>query len=162
MIQGWRATSITRTLNDLSRRLSVTEAVVIVDMALHSRIVDSAALNPRVASFAEPATESPMESRLRMLLVLGGLPRPRVQVPLFDSRGLFVGRPDLYYPDHRLAIEYDGTMHRDRLVEDNRRQNRLISEGVRLLRFTAGDVLRTPETVVSQVRTMLVLRRGVG
>ena len=69
---------------------------------------------------------------------------------------------DLYYPDHRLAIEYDGANHRDRLAEDNRRQNRLIGEGVRLLRFTAGDILRTPETTVAEVRTMLVRCPGVG
>jgi len=89
-------------------------------------------------SYAEPGTKSPMESRLRMLLVLGGLPRPQAQVSLHDRQGHFLGRPHLYYPDCRLAIEYDGGVHRDRLAEDNRRQNRLISDGIRLLRFTAG------------------------
>jgi len=152
MIEGWRATAIRRTLNDLCRRLSLTEAVVIVDMALHSRIVDSAALNPRVASFAEPATESPMESRLRMLLVLGGLPRPQAQVSLFDNHHRFLGRPDLYYSDHRLCIEYDGANHRDRLAEDNRRQNLLIGAGFRLLRFAAADIYNRPDVVVAQVR----------
>jgi very-short-patch-repair endonuclease len=96
-----------------------------------------------------------MESRLRMLLVLGGLPRPQAQVTLTDRRGRFLGRPDLYYPDHRLGIEYDGGIHRDHLAEDNRRQNRLISDGIRLLRFTAGDILRTPDVMLAQVKTML-------
>jgi len=41
------------------------------------------------------------------------------------------------------------------LAEDNRRQNRLISDGIRLLRLTAGDILRTPDTVVAQVRRVL-------
>ena len=96
-----------------------------------------------------------MESRLRMLLVLGGLSRPKAQISLNDRQGRFLGRPDLYYPDCRLAIEYDGGVHRDWLAEDNRRQNRLISDGIRLLRFTAGDILRTPDTVVAQVRRVL-------
>ena len=96
-----------------------------------------------------------MESRLRMLLVLGGLSRPKAQISLNDRQGRFLGRPDLYYPGHRLAIEYDGGIHRDRLAEDNRRQNRLISDGIRLLRFTAGDILRTPDAVVAQVRRVL-------
>jgi hypothetical protein len=161
IVQGFRAASITRTLGDLCRRLSLTEAVVVVDMALHSRIVQRGALQSgtikfrRVVSLAEPASESPMESRLRMLLVLGGLPRPQAQTPLVDRHGRFLGRPDLYYPEQRLGIEYDGANHRERLADDNRRQNRLLSNGIRLLRFTAGDILRTPDAVVTQVRAML-------
>lgn len=93
-----------------------------------------------------------METRLRMLLVLGGLPRPEVQASIRDDQGNFLGRPDLLYRDRRLAIEFDGGNHRDRLVEDNRRQNRIIGAGYRLLRFTATDVYRTPDSVVMQVR----------
>jgi hypothetical protein len=37
-----------------------------------------------------------METRLRMVLVLGGLPRPKAQVKIYDSNGRFVGKPDLY------------------------------------------------------------------
>jgi hypothetical protein len=130
-------------------------------MALHSRIIQLGALRGgtvkfrRVVTLAEPASESPMESRLRMLLVLGGLPRPQAQTSLKDRHGLFLGRPDLYYPERRLGLEYDGVGHRERLAEDNRRQNRLLSNGIQLLRFTAGDVLGTPDLVLAQVRTVL-------
>jgi very-short-patch-repair endonuclease len=79
-----------------------------------------------------------------MLLVLAGLPRPRAQVAIHDASGRFAGRPDLYYESHRLGIEYDGAIHRTALVQDNRRQNRLLGAGVRLLRFTAADVLDNP------------------
>ncbi|HUE60748.1 MAG TPA: DUF559 domain-containing protein, partial [Acidimicrobiales bacterium] len=109
----------------------------------------------RVVELVEPAAESAMESRLRMLLVLAGLPRPRAQVVIHDESGRFVGRPDLYYDRHRLGIEYDGAVHRDSLAKDNRRQNRLLNAGVRLLRFTAADVLGDPASVVTQVRRML-------
>jgi very-short-patch-repair endonuclease len=171
--RGMRVTSILRTLNDLCVQLSATEAVVVVDMALHADLVSLADLNAlclararcvgvanlrRVVSLAEPAAESPMETRLRMVLVLGGLPRPQAQVPLHDSQGRFLGRPDLYYPDHRLGLEYDGRVHRGSLAEDNRRQNRLLGAGIRLLRFTAGDVLQNPDLVTTQVRTMLASR----
>ena len=97
-----------------------------------------------------------METRLRMLLVLARLPRPEVQVSLHDDRGRFLGRPDLLYRKQRLAIEYDGGTHRDRMVEDNRRQNGLVGAGFRLLRFTAADVYNAPETVAMQVRHSLV------
>src|SRR5438477_57632 len=175
VVRHLRATSINRTLRDLASRLSLTEAVVVIDAALHSRIADPTALEPyacarslrggvvnlrRATHLAEPLAESPMESRLRMLLVLGGLPRPQAQVSLVDRRGRFLARPDLYYPDHRLALEYDGGNHRDRLVEDNRRQNLLISAGYRLLRFTAGDIRSRPEVVEAQVRAALATSRG--
>lgn len=169
-VSGKRVTTVLRTLCDLSSRLSVTEAVAVVDMALHVGLVSlddlrglcakrkhafGVARLRRVVGFAEPAAESPMESRLRMVLLLGGLPRPEAQVPLHDMKGRFLGRPDLYYSSHRLALEYDGSTHRTSLVEDNRRQNRLLAAEIRLLRFTAGDVLHNPDSVTSQVRGYL-------
>ena len=167
------ATSIARTVGELCSRLNLVEAVVIADEALHSGRLRFDELTSwadnhaghrgmrnlrRVLSFVEAATESPMESRLRMVLVLGGLPRPKAQVTIRDRWGRALGRPDLYYADHRLGIEYDGGSHRESLAEDNRRQNRLLNAGVRLLRFTAADVLRNPETIVSQVRAALSAR----
>ena len=41
---------------------------------------------------------------------------------------------------------------RDRLVEDNRRQNLLSDAGYRILRFTASDVYTRPDAVVAEVR----------
>ena len=108
----------------------------------------------KVIEHAEPLAQSPMESRLRMLLVLGGLPRPQAQVTIGDGDEI-IGRIDLYYPNERLGIEYDGAVHQGSLAEDVRRQNALLRFGVRLLRFTARDVLGNPESVVSLVRGML-------
>lgn len=169
-IRGFRAKSIVRTLLELSGRLSVTEAVVLTDMALRLRATSGDDLTSwisknsrwvgvrkleRVACLADGGAESPMETRLRMLLVLNGLPRPQTQVPLHDHHGGFLGRVDLYYATHQLALEYDGAIHRSSLAEDNRRQNRIQHAGIRLLRFTGGDLLHAPETVVAQVRGML-------
>jgi hypothetical protein len=162
-----------RTIFDLSSRLSLVEAVVVADQALHLRLASRAELSGwidsrsgrkgvrrarQVIDLAQIGAESPMESRLRMLLVLNGLPRPELQVTIHDEEGAPLGRPDLYYREQRLGIEYDGDTHRASLVEDNRRQNRLLAAGVRLLRFTASDVLRRPEGVLSQVRDMLAAR----
>lgn len=92
-----------------------------------------------------------METRLRWLLIKSGLPHPQVQADLRDADGHFIGRADLYYPSARLVIEYDGANHRERLSEDNRRQNALIAAGFRLLRFTASDLERS-DAVALQVR----------
>jgi len=90
-----------------------------------------------------------------MLLVLAGLPRPQAQFPVHDATGRFVGRPDLYYPNRRLGVEYDGGTHRETLADDNRRQNLLLDAGVTLLRFTARDVLSAPDLLVALVRRAL-------
>jgi very-short-patch-repair endonuclease len=139
-------------------------------MALHARLLQAAELEAAIAArggtrnvarlrrmvgLVEPASVSPMETRLRLQLVLAGLPRPQVQVDLHDRRGRFIGRADLYYPSHRLWIEYDGGTHRQTLVADNRRQNQIQAAGYLILRFTAPDLLYHPGSVVSQVRAVL-------
>ena len=97
-----------------------------------------------------------METRLRWLLLRAGLPTPEVQTDLRDADGRLIGRADLYYPAARLVVEYDGANHRERLVEDNRRQNLLMDAGYALLRFTAADINRQPEVVETLVRRALV------
>lgn len=96
-----------------------------------------------------------METRLRWLLIHAGLPEPAVQAELHDQRGRFVARADLYFASARLAIEYDGTNHRDRLIEDDRRQNAIFAAGYRVLRFTAADLAQRPDAIVALVRTSL-------
>lgn len=160
---GLRATSIRRTLADLARRVDPVEVVVLIDAALCKRLLAIDDLTePRrlrkLALLADGRSESPMESRLRVLLIRSGLPRPESQVELYDGGGLRLARVDLFYPAARLIIEYDGGTHRDSLVADNRRQNRLLAAGYRLLRFTAADVLGNPAWVVAQVRSALRTR----
>jgi very-short-patch-repair endonuclease len=167
---GLPTTSALRTVVDLGGRNPLTEGVVAADLFLHAGLLTIAELwtyvaeHPgakgiarlrRAVDLAEAKAESAMETRLRMVLVLAGLPRPEVQVSIHDDQGRFLGRPDLFYRNQRLAIEYDGGNHRDRLVDDNRRQNGLVGAGLRLLRFTAADVYRTPYAVAMQVRNGL-------
>lgn len=114
----------------------------------------------RFDELAEPA-ESPMETRLRLLLVQAGLPKPEVQANLHDAAGRFVGRADLYYPAARLVIEYDGANHRDRLADDDRRQNLIQAAGYRLLRFTRADLSERPAAVVAMVDSMTRLGRDI-
>ena len=162
-------TSVERTLRDLCLQRPPDEALVALDMAVRLKLVDvvglwrytqSAAGRPgarqmrQIVPLAEPA-ESPMETRLRWLLLQAGLPRPQVQTDLHDHQGRFVGRADLYYRASRIVLEFDGANHRDRLVADNRRQNQLIDAGFTVLRFTTADLRDRPEIVVAQVRSSL-------
>jgi very-short-patch-repair endonuclease len=165
-VKGLPTTVLHRTLRDLCAKWPPLEALVAIDMALHRRLTDEADLmryaagatgghgTPRLRSLAKLAApaESPMETRLRWLLLAARLPRPEVQVDLHDAMLGFVGRADLFYRVARLVIEFDGGNHRERLVDDDRRQNRLIEAGFKVLRFTTADVYQRPEVVVAQVR----------
>jgi hypothetical protein len=56
--------------------------------------------------------DSPQETRLRLLLVDGGLPEPLTDVEVTDESGRVVTWLDMFYPGLRLAVEYDGQQHR--------------------------------------------------
>lgn len=147
MVRGLPATSLRDTFAELRRRLPAGELLVLADEALRlglGRFDDRAEL-----------AESPMETRLRWLLLESGLPCPEVQTDFYDDAGQFLGRADLYYPATHLVIEFDGANHRDRLVSDDRRQNSIVSAGYRVLRFTAADVLGRPATVAALVASAL-------
>ncbi len=170
--RGFRVTAPLRTVCDLGCRKDVVESVVAIDMALHAGLVQLGMLVGHVqtnagakgikrlrqaVSLTSPLAESPMETRLRLELIAAGLPAPSVQVELHDTSGYFVGRADLYYPDVRLVIEFDGQNHKDRLVADARRQNALVNAGYHVLRFTAAD-LRNRGSIgaeVSRARELL-------
>lgn len=167
---GFPVTSALRTCFDLAARLPLVEAVVALDQALATQLIELAALDAyvrahagangvvqarRAVALAEPRSESPMETRLRLLLVLGGLPRPAAQVELRTPGGRFAARVDLYYPEPRVALEYDGENHRDRMVDDNRRQNGIQDLGIRVLRYTGPDLRDRSQAVVGEVRAAL-------
>jgi very-short-patch-repair endonuclease len=173
-IRKLRTTNLLWTLADVCLRYPAIEALIAIDMALRARLTNSVALGQYagtargrpgagrlrfLSGLAAPA-ESPMETRLRWLLIQARLPQPEVQTNLLDADGRFVARADIYYPAARLVLEYDGRNHRDRLVDDDRRQNLLVNAGFRLLRFTAADIHNRPEVVESQVRGALM--RTVG
>ncbi len=171
-VRGCRVTNPLRTAWDLARRLPRTDAVVAVDALARRGRFDPAALLapgrsgdcgrrrvPEVVALAHPAAESPMESRLRLVLVEHGLPAPVVQYPLLDRDGCFLARFDLAYPQARLAIEYDGAeFHRDRRGADNHRDIDVAEYGWETMRFEAPDILGTPARTADAVRRLLDLR----
>lgn len=96
-----------------------------------------------------------MESRIRMAIVLGGLPAPVVQHPVsLDGRRY---RLDLAYPELRLAIEYDGELHRTQLRAhaDLLREADLTRLGWTILRFDAHTTLHRPDHIADTVRAVI-------
>ncbi len=171
------ATPITtpaRTAFDLARWApNLTERVAAVDAVMHGRQVDPDALRvlrnrhvgvhrgaevAAVLASADPRAESPMESRTRMALQLGGLPAPAVQHPVVARGACYY--LDLTYPSVRLGIEYDGADHRTqrRARRDLVREAALAALGWHILRFDADVVLFRPDRIVAVVRSELAVR----
>jgi hypothetical protein len=109
-----------------------------------------AAIARSVLACADPLAGSPMESVLRWLIHQVGLPRPVLQHVIRDAAGAFLAQVDLAWPEHRVVVEFDGDLHRERrvFVKDLRRQNGIILAGWQLLRFSSADVLGRPAAVM--------------
>jgi hypothetical protein len=145
----------------LARRSSLVEAVVAVDALAHVHGLDprdvvrvgyrrigargSRGL-PEVIRLADPLSGSPMETRIRLSIVLAGLPPPVLQHPV----GPYY--LDMAYPELMLGIEYDGREHLDpdRALRDLAREGYLGRRGWDVLRFPAREVYR-PGWVAAQV-----------
>lgn len=163
LLQGGLAVSAARAFVDVARGEGLVEAVVVGDAVLRSGAATLAQLHAAVhrarglpgvtgarlvLPHLEPRSESPMESRLRMRFVLGGVPRPEAQFDAYDGQG-HVARNDLHL--RGVAVEYDGRAERLRkpvFVDERRRQTRLLETGLELRRFTSHDVYVRPAAAV--------------
>jgi very-short-patch-repair endonuclease len=167
---AWPCTTGLRTALDLGRWESRLDAVAALDLLLARAIVGLGELREaaerhagpgtrrirEAAKLADPRAESQPESRLRVILALAGL-HAVPQFTVRDIAGTFVARVDLAFPEHRLAIEYDGAWHggREQFVRDRQRLNRLVAAGWTVLHVTAAD-LRNPDALIARVRALLV------
>lgn len=172
---GVELTTPLRTAYDLARRGTLVDAVVAVD-ALAGRFgftpdelltfaerypaARGTVRLPEVAALVEPSAESAMETRLRLVLELAGLPRPALQFPVTDERARVIATVDLAYPDKLVAIEYEGADHftHMRVLRDGGRYTRLAALGWRVYRYFAPDVFTRPEQIVDDIRLALTTR----
>lgn len=150
---GLTRTSPARTAWDLAAWLDVHTAVAIIDTLLGTGILAHADLAKMIDArhgergwrcaataldLADGAAQSPPESRLRVKIVLAGLPRPVAQYPVVLASGRVL-HPDLAWPQYKVAVEYDGLWHgdADQLHLDRRRLNQLQAAGWIVLHVTA-------------------------
>lgn len=149
--------------DSLVRRTDATPEHL-VELAARTIGVRGIRLARDAAALVRPGVDSPMESLLRMVIVLGGLPEPHIGYVIHDSAGGWLATPDLSYPEPelRIAIEYDGKHHlKDarQWRQDIRRRENLEREGWLVRVITAYDLLQTPGTVVARISQDLHNRR---
>jgi hypothetical protein len=103
-----------------------------------------------------------METRLRLLIVLAGLPEPATNLDVYDGHGEWLGRADLIYSVYKIIIEYDGERHwtEPRKVRmDILRREELRSVGYEVIVLFARDIYLQPRYTLDRIRSALV-RRG--
>lgn len=172
-IRGIRVTSPSRTWIDLAGLVPAGALLAVTDQLLAKafpadeflRIVARSAgrrgvrIARQVVAVADAKAGSPMESVLRWLIHDAGLPRPVSQYVIRDGVGRFLAQVDLAWPEHRVVVEFDGNVHRDRrvFVEDLRRQNGIVLADWRILRFSSADVLGRSAILLASLRGALGL-----
>ncbi len=112
----------------------------------------------RAAAFVRRGVDSPMETRLRMLLVLAGLPEPAVDHKILHPDGRVRYRFDLSYPDLRLLVEYDGRQHRDDLEQwdrDTERKDWFDHNGWMHVPVFSRGIYRRPDQTLARVLAAL-------
>ena len=107
--------------------------------------------------------DSPQETRLRLIIERSHLPAPVSQLPISNEYGAHLTIADFAYPEERVAIFYDGQLHRRGPTwEYDARVNAELAElGWQVIRVTA-QMLKTPATVLRQIGSALARGRSVG
>ncbi|OJF78024.1 hypothetical protein NS14008_00875 [Nocardia seriolae] len=176
-IDGFRVTTPVRTAYDIARRYPRDVAVPLLDShcgttgirpeqvldlataASHSR--DRGVSHVHAAlSLVDPGSESPQESRTRLLLIDNGFPSPQTQIVVRDGRGNFVARLDMGWSEWQIALEYDGAQHWTDPKQRSRDIDRLAaleSLGWIIIRLTAAH-LRNPHLILTRLRAAIATR----
>lgn len=178
-VDGIRVSGYERVFVELAGQLGLVDLVVVGDHLVRRRRTTIEKLRAVAAESMLPGTkqalaalrlvrervDSPMETRLRLLLVLAGLPEPQVNLTIRDVNGVPTRRYDLCWPEARLIVEYDGRHHVERIEQwesDLDRREAIDDDGWRILVVTAKGVYSTPQRTVTKVWRLLAERGQPG
>ncbi|WKN48530.1 hypothetical protein [Nocardioides sp. Arc9.136] len=168
MWRGIRVSDPVRMFVELASMLDLVDLVVAGDNLLRVFRMTAATLRAglertrdywspaarHAAAYVRDGVDSPMETRLRMLIVLAGLPEPVAGHAVRADNGDVLVRFDLAYREQRLAIEYHGTHHRDdpRTWERDLRRSELVDQlGWHLVHVTSKDLFDTPAGTLRRI-----------
>ena len=116
----------------------------------------------KLLSLVDGRAMSPPESRVRVACHLAGLPHAIPQFEVVED-GVFLGQVDLAWPEAKLIVEYEGAYHFDELQirKDDRRYERLVAAGWRVIRLSSAD-LWDLDGVVARIRAVLDQDLAIG
>lgn len=174
--EGIPVTTPSRTIIDLGRYLGATRLTALLDDAVRRDLTSYEAVHHRFAELAgrgrrgsvvvrevlsarqlgSIAPDSPLEDRVRRLLVGAGIPEPVLHHRVGCEELTYV--LDLAWPERLVALECDGfRFHRtpEQLAWDDERRNRLGLRGWLVLHTTSGRLTSAPSQLVADVRRAL-------
>jgi hypothetical protein len=167
--RGIRMTTPEQTFIDLAANLDLVELVVLGDRLVRRQVTTPQRLVRsaddwrghhreracRAARLVRAGVDSPPESRLRMLVVLAGLPEPTVNHIVRDpDTGAWLRRFELAYRDLHIAIEYEGRQHRDDdeiWAADIERREELDRETWRVVQVISAGLFQTPLRTLQRI-----------
>lgn len=173
IIDGIRTTSAAKTAFDLGRRGTFAEALSTVDALCNATDLRPSAVAllaekhagsrgivqlRQVLDLADSGSESPQETRLRLLLHDAGLPRPTTQIEVRGATGEVFARIDMGWNQWKVAIEYDGEQHwlnAEQRAWDIERTHRLEDLGWTVIRVSAEILRRGGIGLVERIRHAL-------
>lgn len=170
--RGFRVTDPERTFLDMGKWSDLVQLVVLGDSMVRAKsttpekLVAAAAAWPgpwksllvRAAGLVRRGVDSPMETRLRLLLVLAGFQEPTVNLEVSDIDGRLVYRIDLGVRGAKVAIEYDGRHHierKDQWERDLLRREDLEADGWTFVVVTSSHIYSSPEKVLDRCAAAL-------
>ena len=172
-VEGVAVTSPARTVFDLGRRPGLLTAVIAIDSLARATGLTVDDVEPiieahrgarglkqlrRVLPLIDAGAESPQETRTRLVLMAGGLPRPETQIVVRNGWGAVLARIDMGWEEWLVGVEYDGAQHwTDPRIRANDidRTAELERRGWRLVRVSADLLRNRPDIVVDRVRGAL-------
>jgi very-short-patch-repair endonuclease len=172
---GLRVSTPMQTFVELAEELNLVDLVVVGDALVaqkrfspeelrafcESSTQRGATAAREAAAYVRAEVDSPMETRLRMLIVLAGLPEPIVNFKVYYADGRVRYRFDLSYPGLKIAVEYDGRQHRDDLDvwdHDTERRDWFDHNGWMLVPVFSRGIFRRPDKTLVRVSDALKSR----
>jgi very-short-patch-repair endonuclease len=112
-----------------------------------------------VASLADPLSESPLESLVRLALHESEFPAPELQVEVSVAGGQRSYRVDFMWRASRLILEADGRIkyNTSELWDEKRREMELTRAGFRVERVVWADLGPNWKIVAARLRHLLSL-----
>lgn len=176
--RGVRLTTPARTAFDIGCGMPAARSIPVLDALLNAagiKPADVAAIADEhpgargirqlraALDLVDGGAESPQETKVRLLLVGAGLPRPETQIE-FRNLHPRVIRVDMGWREWKVAVEYDGIQHWDdpeQRAWDIERIALLEEAGWIVIRVSAA-MLRRPHVIVDRVRARLAERGAFG
>lgn len=175
-VDGMPVTSPARTAFDLGRRPGWQTAVIRMDSLARATGLTVDGVLPlidahrgargmkqlrRVLPLVDAGAESPQETRTRLVLIGGGLPRPQTQIEVLYDWGVVLARIDMGWEQWLVGVEYDGPQHwTDPAIRANdiERTAKLERRGWILIRVSADLLRYRPHIIVARAREALLAR----